>query len=243
MGDLAVRARGVRKVYVTGGSRVEALRGIDLDVEAGEFVAVMGASGSGKTTLLNCLAGLDEVDDGDIAIAGQSLGGMSDDRIAALRAEHMGFVFQASNLLGVFSAVENVELPLLLARRSRSEARTRATETLERVGLGGRLGHRPSELSGGEQQRVAVARALAGNPSVVWADEPTGSLDSQTALVIMDLLRSLNEDGMTIVMVTHDAVLARYASRLVVMRDGEIVDDSVPQQGRRRRAAAGPQAT
>lgn len=233
-----MQARGVSKAYRTGGSRVEALRAIDLDVEAGEFLAVMGPSGSGKTTLLNCLAGLDDVDEGDITIAGQSLGGLSDDRIAALRAEHMGFVFQASNLLGVFSAVENVELPLLLARRPRSEARSRATETLERVGLGGRLGHRPSELSGGEQQRVAVARALAGSPSVVWADEPTGSLDSQTALVIMDLLRSLNDDGMTIVMVTHDAVLARYASRLVMMRDGEIVEDRAPQQRRRRRAAA-----
>lgn len=233
-----MQARGVSKAYRTGGSRVEALRAIDLDVEAGEFLAVMGPSGSGKTTLLNCLAGLDDVDEGDITIAGQSLGGLSDDRIAALRAEHMGFVFQASNLLGVFSAVENVELPLLLARRPRSEARSRATETLERVGLGGRLGHRPSELSGGEQQRVAVARALAGSPSVVWADEPTGSLDSQTALVIMDLLRSLNDEGMTIVMVTHDAVLARYASRLVMMRDGEIVEDRAPQQRRRRRAAA-----
>jgi putative ABC transport system ATP-binding protein len=238
MSYLAMQARGVSKAYRTGGSRVEALRAIDLDVEAGEFLAVMGPSGSGKTTLLNCLAGLDEVDEGDITIAGQSLGGLSDDRIAALRAEHMGFVFQASNLLGVFSAVENVELPLLLARRPRSEARSRATETLERVGLGGRLGHRPSELSGGEQQRVAVARALAGSPSVVWADEPTGSLDSQTALVIMDLLRSLNDEGMTIVMVTHDAVLARYASRLVMMRDGEIVEDRAPQQRRRRRAAA-----
>jgi putative ABC transport system ATP-binding protein len=238
MSYLAMQARGVSKAYRTGGSRVEALRAIDLDVEAGEFLAVMGPSGSGKTTLLNCLAGLDDVDEGDITIAGQSLGGLSDDRIAALRAEHMGFVFQASNLLGVFSAVENVELPLLLARRPRSEARSRATETLERVGLGGRLGHRPSELSGGEQQRVAVARALAGSPSVVWADEPTGSLDSQTALVIMDLLRSLNDEGMTIVMVTHDAVLARYASRLVMMRDGEIVEDRAPQQRRRRRAAA-----
>jgi putative ABC transport system ATP-binding protein len=150
----------------------------------------------------------------------------------------MGFVFQASNLLGVFSAVENVELPLLLARRPRSEARSRATETLERVGLGGRLGHRHPLLLPARQLGWAVARALAGSPSVVWADEPTGSLDSQTALVIMDLLRSLNDEGMTIVMVTHDAVLARYASRLVMMRDGEIVEDRAPQQRRRRRAAA-----
>src|SRR5688500_3383186 len=197
-------ARGVRKTYRTGAQPVDALRGVDLDVDAGEFVAVMGASGSGKTTLLNCLSGLDDIDAGTVMLEGQSVHGMSDARRTRHRASKMGFIFQAFNLIPVFNAVENVELPLLLAGRPPKEARDAAVETLQRVGLGGRLRHHPTELSGGEQQRVTIARALAGRPAIVWADEPTGNLDSETADAVMALLHELHTEGLTLILVTHD---------------------------------------
>jgi putative ABC transport system ATP-binding protein len=186
----------------------------------------MGPSGCGKTTLLNCLSGLDSIDDGEVILADRSLHAMSDAERTRHRASAMGFVFQAYNLIPVFSAVENVELPLLLAGVVQKEARRRATETLERVGLGHRLRNKPGELSGGEQQRVTVARALAGRPAVVWADEPTGALDSETAQIVMGLLGELNRtDGLTLVVVTHDEEVGRQAQRLVTMRDGRIVGD------------------
>jgi putative ABC transport system ATP-binding protein len=215
-------ASGVKKVYRTGAESVEALRGLDLKVMPGDFVAVMGPSGSGKTTLLNCLSGLDDIDEGTVLVEGIDIHRMSDAKRSKYRAKHMGFVFQSFNLIPVFSSVENVELPLLLAGVSPGEARAKAEATLDRVGLGHRRNHRPNELSGGEQQRVTIARALAGRPSLVWADEPTGNLDSETAGSIMDLLIELNRDGLTLVLVTHDPAIGRMAGRLIKMRDGEV---------------------
>jgi putative ABC transport system ATP-binding protein len=218
-------AERVRKVYRTEAFEVEALRGVDLLVEDGEFVSIMGPSGSGKTTLLNCCSGLDTIDGGRVLLDGVDLHSLSDAQRTANRASSMGFVFQAYNLIPVFSAVENVELPLLLAGADSKTARARAGETLERVGLAGRLKHRPSELSGGEQQRVTVARALAGRPRVVWADEPTGALDSETAEQVLDLLCDLNRDGLTLIVVTHDEGVGAQANRTIRMRDGRIVSD------------------
>ena len=215
-------ATGVRKLYKTGAETVVALQGLDVSIETGEFLAVMGPSGSGKTTFLNCLSGLDEIDGGNVVIEGRDVHELSDQARTLYRAEKMGFIFQAFNLIPVFTSVENVELPLLLAGKSPSEARHRAEGTLERVGLGHRKGHRPNELSGGEQQRVTIARALAGTPAIVWADEPTGNLDTETAGTVIDLLKELNAEGLTLVLVTHDVSIASSATRLIKMRDGRI---------------------
>ena len=225
MSEPILVADGVRKVYRSGGTDVLALKGLDLTVPQGEFLAVMGASGSGKTTLLNCLSGLDEIDEGRVIVDGHSIHELSDAKRTRHRAETMGFIFQAFNLIPVFTATENVELPLLLARVPESEARERARETLTRVGLGHRLDRLPPELSGGEQQRVAIARALAGRPRLVWADEPTGNLDSEMAAAVMDLLSELHEEGLTLVLVTHDPTVAARADRLITVKDGEVVAD------------------
>ncbi len=226
---LIIEAQQVRKVYRSGQLRVEALRTLDMRVARGEMVAIMGPSGCGKTTLLHCLSGLDDFDAGDVELAGSSLRGMSDDRKAEFRAKRTGFVFQSYNLLPVLSAVENVELPLLLAGVRGREARRRAIEGLDLVGLDQRSGHRPSELSGGQQQRVAIARALVNCPAVVWADEPTGNLDSEAAEDILDLLCSLNaENGQTFVVVTHAPLVAERAHRILWMRDGQIVREERP---------------
>ncbi len=224
-GEPLLVASGVEKTYRTGAASVAALKGVDLSVAAGEFLAVMGPSGSGKTTLLNCLSGLDDIDAGTVALGGESIHEMSDARRTRHRAGTMGFIFQAFNLIPVFTAVENAELPLLLAGRAAKDARQAAVSTLERIGLGHRLHHRPGELSGGEQQRVAVARALAGRPLVVWADEPTGNLDSETAASVLQLLAELHSDGLTLVLVTHDEEIASSAQRRIVVRDGLIVAD------------------
>ena len=219
-------AEGVRKVYRTGGVEVEALAGLDLTAGRGELVAVMGPSGSGKTTLLNCLSGLDDVDGGRVLVEGEDLFAMSDARRTSHRARAMGFVFQAFNLIPVFTAAENVELPLLLNGVPARPARAAAVAMLERVGLGHRTAHRPSELSGGEQQRVTIARALAARPAIVWADEPTGNLDTQMADQVIALLHELNrEEGQTIVLVTHDHGVGGSAHRVVRMRDGRLVGD------------------
>jgi putative ABC transport system ATP-binding protein len=219
-------ATGVHKTYRSGAEVVDALRDVNLSIHEGEFVSIMGPSGSGKTTLLNCLSGLDDIDAGSVCVGGEDLHRMSDARRTRHRASAMGFVFQAFNLIPVFSAVENVELPLLLAGRTGRDARNAATETLQRVGLGHRLSHRPSEMSGGEQQRVAIARALASRPQIVWADEPTGNLDSETAASVMGLLHHLHEEeGLTLVLVTHDPIVGASAQRRVVVRDGRIVAD------------------
>jgi putative ABC transport system ATP-binding protein len=220
-------AEGVRKVYRSAGTDVLALKSLDLTVPQGEFLAVMGASGSGKTTLLNCLSGLDEIDGGRVIVEGHSIHELSDAKRTRHRAETMGFIFQAFNLIPVFTATENVELPLLLAHVPESEARERARATLARVGLGHRLDRRPPELSGGEQQRVAIARALAGRPRLVWADEPTGNLDSEMASAVMDLLAELHEEGLTLVLVTHDPTVAARADRLITVKDGELVGDEL----------------
>jgi putative ABC transport system ATP-binding protein len=226
-----VDARRVTKTYHAGSVAVPALVSVDLEVERGEMTAVVGPSGSGKTTLLNCLSGLDEIDSGEVWIAGEEIHSMSDRRRTAYRGKSMGFIFQAYNLIPVFSALENVELPLLLNGASPREAREGAAATLVRVGLGRRFTHRPGELSGGEQQRVAIARALVGDPVIVWADEPTGNLDTENAQNVMDLLGELNADGLTIVLVTHDPTISSRAGRLVLMRDGRIVDETSSSLG------------
>jgi putative ABC transport system ATP-binding protein len=219
--DPIVQARRLRKVY-RGATDVEALRGVDLTVERGELIAVVGPSGSGKTTLLNCLSGLDRFDGGNVLIEGTDLAGMSDRARTAYRGRHMGFIFQAFNLLPVLTAVENVEIPLLLQGIGGRDARKRSLEMLETLGLANRAQHRPDELSGGEQQRVAVARALVHRPAVVWADEPTGNLDTEVTQVIVELLVRMNKDGQTIVLVTHNPLVAERAGRVVRMRDGRI---------------------
>jgi putative ABC transport system ATP-binding protein len=221
-------ATDVTKIYRTGEVAVPALRHLTLSVQAGELVAVMGPSGSGKTTLLNCLSGLDDIDEGRVVVQGRDLFAMKDAARTEHRAQTMGFIFQAFNLIPVFSAAENVELPLLLVGTQPAEARARAVAMLERVGLGHRIDHRPAEMSGGEQQRVTIARALVGHPAIIWADEPTGNLDSAMAVEIMDLLCGLNErDGQTIVLVTHDSTIGGRAGRLIRMRDGRLVDDNI----------------
>jgi putative ABC transport system ATP-binding protein len=231
-------AAGVCKTYRTGSVAVPALLDVSLDVMPGEMVAIMGSSGSGKTTLLNCLSGLDEIDSGTVTVQGHDLFAMTDARRTQHRAQTMGFVFQAFNLIPVFSAVENVELPLLLTGTPEGEARRAAEAMLGTVGLGHRTGHRPNELSGGEQQRVTIARALVARPALVWADEPTGNLDSQRAEQIMDLLCELNaSNGQTIMLVTHDPAIGARASRTVMMRDGRLLADE-PRLPRPRASTA-----
>ncbi len=226
--DLIVNALGVQKIYHTGQVSVPALRGVDLIVKRGEMVAIMGPSGSGKTTLLNCLSGLDTADEGQIIIEGTSLPGMTDRERTSYRAQRMGFVFQFYNLLPVLSAVENVELPLLVSGVGLGEARKRALESLDQVGLAHRANHRPAELSGGERQRTTIARALVNQPALVWADEPTGDLDSETANEIMDVLLTLNrEQQLTFILVTHDRAVGARCERIVRMRDGLINDEAV----------------
>ena len=221
MDDPIVQASRLRKVY-HGASEVEALRGIDMEVGRGEMVAIVGPSGSGKTTLLNCLSGLDGFDGGQVSVDGHDLAKLSDRERTAYRRKNMGFVFQAFNLLPVLSAVENVEIPLLLQGVSSGTARRRALEMLETLGLAHRAGHRPDQLSGGEQQRVAVARALVHQPAVVWADEPTGNLDTEVTQVIVELLIRMNKQGQTIVLVTHNPQVAERAARTLRMRDGRL---------------------
>tara|TARA_B100000586_G_scaffold259020_1_gene224046 strand:- start:113 stop:823 length:711 start_codon:yes stop_codon:yes gene_type:complete len=224
--DPIIDANEVVKTYRSRDVVVEALNNVSFSVQSGEMVAVMGPSGCGKTTLLNCLSGLDSIDSGDVSIAGRLLRTMSDDALSEYRAKSMGFVFQAYNLLPVLTVQENVELPLILAGNSQKNSRDRATEKLDLVGLGDRIDHLPAELSGGQQQRVAIARALANDPSIVWADEPTGNLDSTNAGEIMELLKRLNkEQEQTFVLVTHSDEVGGMADRIVRMSDGVIVDD------------------
>jgi ABC-type lipoprotein export system ATPase subunit len=227
--DLIIQATAIHKTYDTGKIQVAALRGVDLSVKRGEMVAIMGPSGCGKTTLLNCLSGLDGVDQGRVIIDGASLAEMSDDQRTVYRAKRMGFVFQFYNLLPVLTAVENIELPLLVSGIKAGEARRRAEEALEMVGLADWARHRPAELSGGQRQRVTIARALVNRPAIVWADEPTGDLDSETADEVMCLMERLNEENnQTFVMVTHAPRVADWADRIVRMRDGLIVDANAP---------------
>jgi ABC-type lipoprotein export system ATPase subunit len=221
-----VEARALRKTYETGSVRVEALRGVDLTLERGDMVAIMGPSGCGKTTLLNCLSGLDSVDGGEVLIEGTPLSAMSDRQRTDYRARRMGFVFQFYNLMPVLTAVENVELPLLVARVGTAAARERSLAALDLVGLADRARHVPDELSGGERQRVTIARSLVNDPAIVWADEPTGDLDSENAAEIVDLMRRLNvERGLTFLIVTHDLSVGRKTDRIIRMLDGEVVEE------------------
>jgi ABC-type lipoprotein export system ATPase subunit len=223
-----VEARAVDKVYDTGKLQVHALREVSFTVPRGEMVAIMGPSGSGKTTLLNCLSGLDRIDTGEVLIEGVALSAMSDEQRTDYRARRMGFVFQFYNLMPVLTAVENVELPLLVSRVPAKEARSKALAALELVGLGERAEHLPDELSGGQRQRVTIARALVNDPAIVWADEPTGDLDSENAEEIVELMRRLNrERGLTFLIVTHDIGVGRATDRIVRMVDGQIVDEQL----------------
>jgi ABC-type lipoprotein export system ATPase subunit len=223
-----VEAQAVDKVYDTGRVEVHALRDVSFAVERGEMVAIMGPSGSGKTTLLNCLSGLDRIDGGEVLIDGVPLSSMSDEERTDYRARRMGFVFQFYNLMPVLSAVENVELPLLVARVPAKEARRKALAALELVGLADRAAHVPDELSGGQRQRCTIARALVNEPAIVWADEPTGDLDSENAQEIVMLMRRLNrERGLTFLIVTHDITVGRATDRIVRMVDGEIVGEEL----------------
>jgi putative ABC transport system ATP-binding protein len=218
-------ATGLRKTYGRGGAAVHAVDGIDLDLAPGEVVAVMGASGSGKTTLLHLLAGLARADAGSIRVAGRDLAALSDAAVTALRCRHIGVVFQAFQLMPTLSALDNVALPLLLAGSGRAVARAAARERLEAVGMGARAGHRPAELSGGEQQRVALARALVSDPQLVLADEPTGSLDRKNTQAVCRLLREVAATATrAVAVVTHDPAVAAHADHIVVLADGRVAD-------------------
>jgi putative ABC transport system ATP-binding protein len=224
-----IYAHEVVKTYHTGTESVPALRSVNFAVERGEMVAIMGPSGCGKTTLLNCLSGLDNVDSGQIWLEGKDLATMSDRERTSYRAQRMGFIFQVYNLLPVLNAVENVELPLLVSGVSPKEARVRSMAALERVGLANWATHRPAELSGGQRQRVTIARSLVNTPALVWADEPTGALDSKTADEVMGLITELNKrDGLSCVLVTHDPAIGERCDRIVNMRDGQVIDQPVP---------------
>jgi putative ABC transport system ATP-binding protein len=220
-----IQMTGIRKVYSMGRVEVEALRGIDLDIGGNEYVAVVGPSGSGKSTLMNILGCLDTPSSGEYVLSGEKVAGLDRNRLAEIRNRHVGFVFQNFNLLPYASALENVELPLLFAGVSAKERRERAEEMLRRVELQDRMDHKPTELSGGQMQRVAIARALVNRPAMVLADEPTGNLDSGSGQGIVGLFSELHAGGQTIVMITHDQAVARVASRIIQIRDGQIVED------------------
>lgn len=215
----------VHKSYLMGKEAVPALRGVSLEIYPGEFVCLMGPSGSGKTTLLNIIGGLDDASRGHVIVDNKNIISLNENELAQLRLNKMGFVFQNYNLLANFTAQENVEAPMVLAKVGRRERKEQAVALLERVGLGDRAHHYPSELSGGQQQRVAIARALANDPPILIADEMTGDLDSETGFAIMEIATQLNKDGMTIVFVTHDPRMAKYARRVIEMRDGKILGD------------------
>ena len=223
--DVIMRAVGVTKTYRSGSNEVHALRGVSLDVNAGDLITVVGPSGNGKTTLLNCLSGIDSIDSGEVFIDGRDIHSLSDSARTAHRGERMGFIFQSFNLIPVLSARENVEIPLVISGASQGDAARRARDMLHRVGLDNRVDHRPQELSGGEQQRVAIARALVTEPAIIWGDEPTGNLDSETAASIIELLQEVNDNGQTVVVVTHDKTVAAIGNRIVEVRDGQISRD------------------
>jgi putative ABC transport system ATP-binding protein len=221
-----LEARGLAKTYDTGGAKVLALRGVDLAIARGEFVAIMGPSGCGKSTLLNLLAGLDRPTAGEVRLDGERIDQLSETELARLRRRHIGFVFQFFNLMPTLSAVENVELPLLLVGRRRKDARRSANELLSELGIGDKHAAAPVQLSGGQQQRVALARALANTPDIVLGDEPTGNLDSAAARDVLGLLRGARDRGQTVLLVTHDARVAAGADRVITLRDGLVSDET-----------------
>ncbi len=221
----ALECQGLWKLYEMGEEKIQAVRGINLSIQQGDMIAIMGPSGCGKTTLLNVLSGIDEPSAGQVMISGNQLFGISDDDRTNIRAREMGFIFQKFHLLDVMTAIENVEVPLLLMGNSPTDAREKALQALEKVGLRDRSKHRPSELSGGQQQRVSIARAIVHSPSVILCDEPTGNLDSETSNQVMDLLEEINQSGTTVVIVTHDEEIAKRCSRTIRLRDGIIVSE------------------
>ena len=224
---MLIQAHHLVKTYTMGDQTVHALRDVSIDIAEGDFVAIMGASGSGKSTLMNILGCLDLPTSGEYLLAGEAVQGMAQDQLASIRNRRIGFVFQQFNLLPRTSALENVELPMVYGGVKALERKTRAMKALEQVGLGSRSEHTPAELSGGQQQRVAIARALVNSPQLILADEPTGALDSQTSEDIMRLLTDLNQQGMTVIIVTHEPDIAEWARRKVVFKDGSIIEDVV----------------
>jgi putative ABC transport system ATP-binding protein len=221
-----IEAKAVFKTYDTGKVKVEALKGVDLTVDKGEMMAIMGPSGCGKTTMLNCLSGLDDLSGGSVLLEGKNIHAMKDDERTSYRAQKMGFIFQNFNLLPVLTAAENVELPLLLVGVSLKEAREKAIKALALVGMENRKDHKPAELSGGQQQRVTIARSLVNEPAIVWADEPTGNLDTENSAEVMELMKTLNkEKGLTFVIVTHDPGVGKKCQRIVEMQNGQITKE------------------
>jgi len=236
MNNTIIQAVGIQKIYDTGKVKVHALRGVNLNVQRGEMVAIMGPSGCGKTTLLNCLSGLDDINSGSVLIDGTDLSKLSDAKRTEFRSRRMGFVFQTYNLLPVLSSVENIELPLLVSGTPLKEARIKAARVLEQVHLTDWAQHKPAELSGGQRQRITIARALVNEPAIVWGDEPTGDLDSMNAGEIIDLMVNLNRrSGQTFVLVTHDPNIANRTDRIIYMTDGQIVDEKTTVSGQQRR--------
>lgn len=229
-----IEVQDVRKHFGSGDNRVEALKGIDLTIKAGEMVAIIGPSGCGKTTLLNCMSGIDRLTSGEVRLDGKSIYQMKESELDRFRAKEMGFVFQSYNLIPVLSAVENVEIPLLCIGMKAKQARIMAEDALSRVGLKERKHHLPSELSGGQQQRVALARAIVNNPKVIWADEPTGALDRKTTEMVLDLIDHLNRvEGITFVIVTHDPKVAEHMHRVLYIDSGEVVQERVTRRGQK----------
>ncbi len=220
-----VELRNVYKIYILGAQKVFALNGVSLEIGEGEFVSIMGPSGSGKSTLLNMIGCLDKPTKGEVLIDGTDTSKLNDDDLTKLRRDTIGFIFQQYNLIPTLSALENVELPMIFKGLSRDERETRARELLKKVGLEEEVDRKPNELSGGQQQKVAIARALANNPSILLCDEPTGNLDTKSGEVIMEILTNLNKEGVTVVVVTHDPTVSEFAERLVRIRDGKILDE------------------
>ena len=225
--NIILKTINLHKTYVSGSLAVQAVRGIDLDVKKGEFIAIMGPSGSGKSTLINCLAAIVTPTMGDIFIDGQNIAHLSDDELAEIRLRKIGLVFQTFQLFELLTALENVEMPMTFLKMPKKKREERALELLRMVGLEARAKHIPSELSGGEQQRIAVARALANNPPILFLDEPTGDLDSKNGQMVMELLKSIHEKGETLVMVTHDPEMATYADRVINMLDGKVLNEEI----------------